>query len=118
MGQKIHNNLKCLNLLLREDYELPVKVIISMVGVSENTWNSWVRDRRVPQQEKKELFIQKFGRATQNEHDFQGKTQKEILCDLKERYQQMCASQRIPVKESVIKAVSIEAALHGLLNEQ
>lgn len=118
MKQEICNNLKCLNQLLREDYKLPVKVIISMVGVSENTWNSWIRDQRIPHQEKKEQFIRKFVQATQNADDFEGKSQSEIMQDLKEKYRLVCDSQSELKKEKIRKADSMSELLYILMDQR
>lgn len=115
--KKIENGLKPLDNLLKEQYRLQVKMIITMVGVSENTWNAWVRDVRIPQEEKKELFVKTFDKAVNYPDNFSGKTKEEVLQDIKECYLKDIGKTSAHAEEMIRRMTRLDKLLFYIVNQ-
>lgn len=115
--KKNENGLKHLNNLLRQQYKLQVKMINTMVGVSENTWNAWVSNVRVPQEEKKELFVKTFDKAADNPYNFGGKSKEEIVGDIKEYYIKESSKDSVFLEEKIAGISQLDKLLYYILDD-
>lgn len=113
--KRIENGLKPLNDLLKNQYRLQVKMIITLVGVSENTWNAWVRNVRVPQEEKKELFVKVFDQAAENPYNFGGRTKGEIISDIKNLYREESGLRADAMGKNIDSILELDELLYFIM---